>query len=101
MKNKKETLNEFYRLSGEKLNEGTRQDAIEAVNMLVSHLYHADQSIDNNKAFEILSKNPSLVNSLPLSPEDVESLKHLSTVVRDNESNEKLQRILKIVKSYV
>lgn len=127
MDKKKQALNEFYRLSGQKINEsfhnadgipigthdkhmpikedtiteGGRQETIEAINMLVSHLYNVDQSLDTNKAYEVLSKNPGLVNLLPLSPEDIESLNHLSTVFKDNDSNEKLQEILKIVKSYV
>lgn len=85
----------------EPITEGGNQDVIQAVNMLVSHLYNADQSIDSNKAFEVLSKNPNLVNSLPLSPEDLEALTHLSTVFKNNETNEKLQKIINIVKSYV
>ncbi len=69
--------------------------------MLATHLYNADNTIDSNKAFEVLSKNPGLLNLLPLSPEDVEALTHLSTVIKNNESNDKLQEIIKIVKSYV
>lgn len=81
--------------------ENTNVSAIEAVSMLVSHLYHADNTINTSKAFDVLSKNPGLVNLLPLSKEDVDALVHLSTVFKDNESNEKLQRIINIVKSHI
>lgn len=101
MDNKKDKLiTEFNRLSGIPVNEG-QSGVKEAVSMLATHLYHADNTIDSNKAFEVLVKNPGLLNLLPLGPGDVEALTHLSTVIKDNESNEKLQDIIRIVKSYV
>ncbi len=103
MDNKNDKLiTEFHRLSGinEPINEGN-SGAVDAINMLIPHLYHVDNSIDTEKAFEVLTKNPGLINLLPLSEEDFKVLANLTTAIKNNSSDEKLQKIINIVKSHL